>query len=46
MKLNLPAGLEIRWVEWPLRRRLVVFFGIIVFTLSSYTLRDLFLKAF
>lgn len=44
--MKLPAGLEIRWAEWTLRRRLVVFFGIIVLTLSSYTLRELLLKAF
>ena len=44
--MKLPAGLEIRLAEWPRRRRLVVFFGIIVVALSSYTLRDLFLKAF
>ncbi len=32
--MRLPLGLELRLSAWPLRRRLVVFFGVIVLMLA------------
>jgi hypothetical protein len=41
--MKLPAGLELRLAPWALRRRFVVFFGIIIFVMIVGFLEHLFL---
>ena len=44
--MKLPAGLEVHLVRWSLRRRLVVFFGMIIFFLTIGVLEHLFLRSY